>query len=1229
GWNRSDKIYLEEKLVGANGGFPNQGVACDGSRLIVGVQTRDDYDFNMVYAFDLNERGRWTQTGRFIQGDGSFPDYFGMSVAISDGRVIAGAWGENENGDQSGAAYTIDLAKRVGAVIATDGTLKTRVRVSWVDEILDERGFRIYRDGEPIVDVPQNVEIFEDFDAEPGRAYEYGVAVLGYGGIREFETVSDFGWRPPNGSITGRIETRGGAAAEGISVGIDPLPAKALLFDGAGGYVHVDTSAAFNFSAGDSFTVETWIKYSGDGGAGDGDGTIIAKMSRRSGSPEFPFSLANMRGSSEPGRLRFSMSDGADTATVATPPGTDFNDNEWHHVACVHNGQERRLSIYVDGALMSNTTYASLNDMTNDDSLSIGAGAGTGSYFGGQLDDMRIWNVPRSAADIETSRYLPLTGQEDGLVAYWAMDEGTNTVIADVAGAHYGVFKNGVYWTDDCVALDMFPITDEEGNYVLGGIRYGSQATFSVRPFEGERQFDPVYKVITLSTEDPIENQVNFKDISSFTIAGVIQFRGTSCPAPDVTISVDGQPSVTTDKNGKFAVSVDLGEHSIQPVMEGRLFDPDIMEFLHVEGDTSGVAFADTTLRVLSGDAGGGCGRSIGPVILSIRSETNCLVRVDTVFTGEWPYGIDLPPQTYLVSASVIEDSIPPGLNKPDVVRFFQTLGERPVELADTSATMDFVYRAPFIVTVTGMELFADCPDLTFEGQPLPDDLPIIPQETLFEISIKVEEDYGASGTCDLESGTVTIYDEIADREDKPLVLQVQNGVAGVIDTTGQFIPHYRTIAMTPSLIVGRTDEQGNDRSFQKSIRAIVTTEGRAPVTVTEWALVTGHIAPEGADFVTMKTPPMPLYILRDPPGDNSYAILEKGYTTSSTIDFDMGSLTTNEDGIIRNLKTGVSATFAFKKAAAMVLATLMGPLPAPTWGLDTIELNFAFQYDSQKRYTHYEQVDENGATVVTTAIDEVFATSSDDLFTGGDGDVFIGAGLNFVFAEVGVIEVDEGCQVVRSKSVGFEPDGFETIFAYSEQYIADFLIPELESKVAYYTALEKEDSVGVFQKMADAWIEMLLENDNLKWNARLSENHSFSAGADYSYSFTADTTETYRKSTTFFKDDESDKGIYTNLFGFFEFEWLDVDFYHTSEVIALVDTTETQSTTVGYVLSDDDLGDHFTVDIKKDKLYPSPVFDVRAGVSSCPYEPWPDPAGTARMVPRDKPVLSVTPDAT
>ncbi len=47
-----------------------------------------------------------------------------------------------------------------------------------------------------------------------------------------------------------------------------------------------------------------------------------------------------------------------------------------------------------------------------------------------------------------------------------------------------------------------------------------------------------------------------------------------------------------------------------------------------------------------------------------------------------------------------------------------------------------------------------------------------------------------------------------------------------------------------------------------------------------------------------------------------------------------------------------------------------------------------------------------------------------------------------------------------------------------------------------------------------------------------------------------------------------------------------------------------TEQTTTGYTLRDKDPEDRFTVDIKTDGVYGTPIFDLRAGTTSCPNEP-------------------------
>ena len=55
-------------------------------------------------------------------------------------------------------------------------------------------------------------------------------------------------------------------------------------------------------------------------------------------------------------------------------------------------------------------------------------------YYVGDLDEVRIWNVARSAGQIQSNFDRSLVGNEPGLVAYWRFDEGAGTAAFDDSG---------------------------------------------------------------------------------------------------------------------------------------------------------------------------------------------------------------------------------------------------------------------------------------------------------------------------------------------------------------------------------------------------------------------------------------------------------------------------------------------------------------------------------------------------------------------------------------------------------------------------------------------------------------------------------------------------------------------------------------------------------------------------------------------------------------------------
>ena len=70
------------------------------------------------------------------------------------------------------------------------------------------------------------------------------------------------------------------------------------------------------------------------------------------------------------------------------------------------------------------------------------------------IDEVRVWNVVRSPAEIATSWNRRLAGTESGLVAYYPMQEGTGTTTADSSGHGYtAALVNHVLWNtkDDSV----------------------------------------------------------------------------------------------------------------------------------------------------------------------------------------------------------------------------------------------------------------------------------------------------------------------------------------------------------------------------------------------------------------------------------------------------------------------------------------------------------------------------------------------------------------------------------------------------------------------------------------------------------------------------------------------------------------------------------------------------------------------------------------------------------
>ena len=97
--------------------------------------------------------------------------------------------------------------------------------------------------------------------------------------------------------------------------------------------------------------------------------------------------------------FRFNQKSSNNTYRLDSQINYPTNGNTWMHIAVTYNGTA--ISLYINGVLNSSKTFSSTRAI-NTNSLNLDLGAGANGYRGlqGALDDVRIYNVALSPAEI-------------------------------------------------------------------------------------------------------------------------------------------------------------------------------------------------------------------------------------------------------------------------------------------------------------------------------------------------------------------------------------------------------------------------------------------------------------------------------------------------------------------------------------------------------------------------------------------------------------------------------------------------------------------------------------------------------------------------------------------------------------------------------------------------------------------------------------------------------------
>ncbi|MCX7893546.1 MAG: PA14 domain-containing protein, partial [Burkholderiales bacterium] len=137
------------------------------------------------------------------------------------------------------------------------------------------------------------------------------------------------------------------------------------------------------------------------------------------------------------GYLHFTSANGSFQDGVVNTPVGSIQNNQWYHFAGVIDRDNGVMRVYLNGVLVGTSLVGTSNAASNPATpLRVGAtGESDPSYrnFKGRIDELRIWNVARSDADIQAGYERVLAGDEAGLVGYWRFEETSGDKAADTA----------------------------------------------------------------------------------------------------------------------------------------------------------------------------------------------------------------------------------------------------------------------------------------------------------------------------------------------------------------------------------------------------------------------------------------------------------------------------------------------------------------------------------------------------------------------------------------------------------------------------------------------------------------------------------------------------------------------------------------------------------------------------------------------------------------------------
>lgn len=511
-----------------------------------------------------------------------------------------------------GAAKSINLlisdtvGGRINSYSVSKGFYNDRVLLRWTidKDLYNFDYFQISRsdvgsDEKPIllstVDAKTGVleYNYEDLSCQPGAYYQY--FITGFSTCREvvseMDHISTIGFAQPYGVVSGKITFSGNQGVRDVAVNVvgdEGRRSRALRFYAANS-AHISIpEELLHQMIGDEGTIEFFLK-----NVGSGRHAVIATN-------DMSFALF-----------------AENNTFIAGGNTAELNKGLFTHISITF--KDKTLYVYANGELV----FTGTNSQTCFTGKGFVLG---GNGFDGFIDEIRIWNICRSQAEIKRTMNTYLTGKESGLTGYYRCDDEVEGEIFDISrkgskfNEHHLKTPGVVTQVNHVPSIDQLSLktyTDSAGNYLINNIPYAVDGSlYTIIPSLGVHEFSPSDRPLFFNHDAATHNSIDFTDVSSFAVEGTVMYYNTEYPVAGCRFYVDGQvcmqdsKMVESDEEGHFTIQVPIGNHYITIEKDGHTFCeggrfPATGTYTFNKNE-NGLQFVDSTTVLMVGRVAGG-----------------------------------------------------------------------------------------------------------------------------------------------------------------------------------------------------------------------------------------------------------------------------------------------------------------------------------------------------------------------------------------------------------------------------------------------------------------------------------------------------------------------------------------------------------------------------------------------------------------------------------------------